>query len=267
MNWVQTSSYRCRVRVALMAGILVILTASNSCLGQALPPSTSIPVQFTHTIQAGKVLSGTVVKAKTMQVVVLPGGRMLPKGALVLGHITASRQFTFNPAPYAIQQPSYIAIHFDRVVTKHMNVHLNVAVRALVDNLDAYDAVYPHRLDETDSLGTMELIGGGYYSPIGKRVFDFDEDIIGYVREHGVYGQLISNEYTSHNASFHCDGTETEQALAIFSPDACGLYGFYQIYLPENGSKPGRPFVLASRHFTVKLYSGSAALLEVNHSP
>jgi hypothetical protein len=99
----------------------------------------------------------------------------------------------------------------------------------------------------------MVLVGGAHYSPIGKRVTDgrFD-DIVGYNKKQGVFARLLPG-------SGGCEGTQNEQSVAIFSPDACGLYGFLDYHL---AAKDGI-FRLTSTHFTVIIRSGSAALLQV----
>ncbi len=253
----------CSKAIALVLGILSVGISGKLCHAAALPPSTAIPVLFTHTIEAGKAKPGDVVAAKTMQLVRLPDGQILPKGIAVVGHVIDSRSFVFNPAPYATQQPSYIFIHFDRIVAKGLDIPLNVSVRALANTIVSYEASTPHYADETDSRGTMVQIGGDQYSPVGKELLSSDGDVVGYIRSHGVFARLIANEYLTRYAGFRCSSTNTEQSVAIFSASACGLYSFDSIYMPDNG-RDGGTFRLESRRQTVKLYAGSAALLQVN---
>jgi hypothetical protein len=214
-----------------------------------LPSETALPVVFTHTIDSGKAKAGDVVTAKTMQVVVLPNGEQLPKGSLVTGHVVEVRSFKFDETPYAAQQPSYLAIQIDHVG----NEPVTTSLRAMATALAAQEALMPHRTDESDSLGTMVMLGGAHYSPIAKRVTDGpDDDIVGYNKKQGVFARLLPGGAA-------CAGTQTEQSVAIFSPNACGLYGFVGEYLSaEKGT-----FRLESTHRTVSIRSGSAALLQV----
>jgi hypothetical protein len=267
-----THSYR-RVLVSKSISLLLPLLlfaagfSTVSLPAQSLPPGTTLPVRFTHTIEAGKAKSGDVVMAKTMQLVRLPDGQILPKDIEVAGHVVDSRPFIFDPEPYATRRPSYISVHFDRIAAQGVDIPLNVSVRALANTIAAYDASTPHYIDETDSRGTMVQIGGDQFSPVGKELLSSDGNIVGYIRGHGVFARLISNTYVSQYASFHCRSTNTEQSVAIFSPSACGLYGFDSIYMADNG-RDGGAFRLESRRQTVKLYAGSAALLELNgHQP
>ncbi len=248
----------------LAVGILSIGMGGKLCHAAELPLSTAIPVVFTHTIDAGKANSGTPVVAKTMQVVLLPGGQILPRGTPVVGHVVDSRPFIFDPTPYANQQASYISVHFDRIVAKGFEIPLNVSVRALASVFDTNEASTPHRTDETDTLDTMVLIGGDQFSRFSKELMSWDGDVVGYIRKEGVFARLISNSYVSQYANVRCDSTNTEQSVGVFSASACGLYGFGSMYMPANGRKDGGTFRLDSRHHTVALYAGSAALLEVN---
>ena len=126
-------------------------------------------------------------------------------------------------------------------------------VRALASAESVEEALKPQRMDETDAPGTMMLVGGGHYSPVGKRVTEGQyNDIVGYNKKQGVFGRLLPG-------GGGCEGTQTEQSVAIFSPEACGLYGFVDYHL---AAKDGM-IRLASDHFTVILRSGSAALLQV----
>jgi hypothetical protein len=214
-----------------------------------LPSDTAVPVVFTHTIDSGKAKAGDVVTAKIMQVVVLPNGEQLAKGTLVTGHVVEARPFKFDETPYAAQQPSYLAIQIDHVGSEPVATSL----RAMATALATQEALMPHRTDESDSLGTMVMLGGAHYSPIAKRVTDGpDDDTVGYNKKQGVFARLLPG-------GAGCAGTQTEQSVAIFSPNACGLYGFVGEYLSaEKGT-----FRLESTHRTVSIHSGSAALLQV----
>ncbi len=193
--------------IALIVGVLTIGISGKLCHAAVLPASTAIPVQFTHTLDAGKAKPGDAILAKTMQIVRLPDGQILPKGASVVGHVAESRSFTFDPAPYAVQKPSYLSIHFDKIVTKDVEIPLKVSVRALASTIDVDDANTPQGIDESDHLGTMVQVGGDQFSPIGKELLTLNGDVVGYIRKHGVFARLISNEYVDQYASCRCTRT------------------------------------------------------------
>jgi hypothetical protein len=214
-----------------------------------LPGQTAIPVMFTHTVDTKKAKAGDVVAAKTMQVVVLPNGEQLPKGTLVTGHVVEARPFKFDETPYAVQQPSYLSIQLDHVADDQVAT----SVRALADAMEVEQALTPQGAGDTGSPGTMVLIGGGQYSPIAKRITEgLYDDTVAYHKKQGVFARLLPG-------GVGCGGTQTEQSVAIFSPAACGLFGFFSDQLTANSGI----FRLESSHYTVILRAGSAALLQV----
>jgi len=244
------------------------VAATAPALSQTLPQSTAIPVRFEHSLDAKKAKAGDTVTAKTMQVIVLPGGEAIAKGAVIVGHVASVQAFHFDPTPYAHQQPSLISIHFDKLQKRDAVIPVNLSVRAIASTIDSQEAARPHRLDETDGVGTVTLIGGTEFDPLVKMIQSADGDAIGYNRKDGVFARLASSGYSGPGASFHCQATNTEQSVAIFSPGACGVYGFAGDYLTDNGSGNGQDgsgtFTLAARGRSVKLYAGSTALLQVN---
>jgi hypothetical protein len=246
------SSYSRSLSFLALLGSVAMVPASRA---STLPGETTIPVVFTHTENSAKAKAGDVVTAKTMQVVLLPNGDQLPKGSLVVGHIVEARPFKFDDTPYAAQQASYLSIKIDQVGNKSGPRSVVTSVRALADPISVKEALSPHGIDETDYPGTVTLVGGAHYSPIDRHVTDGpDDDVVGYNKKQGVFAHLLPG-----GAS--CPGTQTEQSVGIFSPDACGLYGFGSVHLSEDSASG--TFRLASAHHTVVLYAGSAALLQV----
>ena len=245
------SNYSRSLSFLALLGSMAMVPASRAI---TLPAQTTIPVIFTHTENAAKVKAGDVVTAKTMQVVVLPNGDQLPKGSMVTGHIVEVRPFKFDDTPYTAQQASYLSIKIDQV-GKDGTGPVVTTVRALADPISTEEALTPHGIDETDHPGTVTLIGGAHYSPVDKHVtYGVDDDVVAYNKKQGVFAHLLPG-------GADCPGTQTEQSVGVFSPDACGLYGFGSVHLSEDTASG--TFRLASTHRTVVLYAGSAALLQV----
>jgi hypothetical protein len=101
---------------------------------------------------------------------------------------------------------------------------------------------------------------------LDKTILSDDGDAIGYNRKGGVFARLIASGSSGPGALIHCDATDTEQSVAIFSPDACGLYGFAGDYMLQNGQDGSGTFTIAVRGRSEKLPAGSTALLQVNQS-
>jgi hypothetical protein len=247
--------------------LVVLLLASSSAFAASrstlpssisIPAQTALPVEFANTISTQNSHPGETVMAKTMQVIALSNGTVIPKGTRVVGHVVAVQPFQFDATPYAHQKPSFLSIHFDKLEQGDSTVPVNLSVRAIANAIDSRDARYPHSNDDTDHVGMMTLIGGTSFSPLEKTIKTEDGDVIGYNRKDGVFARLIS--------SGNCGGTDTEQSISIFSPDACGAYGFGGDYLAASGQDGTGTFTLSLRGHSVKLYAGSTALLQVNES-
>jgi hypothetical protein len=237
--------------------------ATAPVLSQTLPESTAIPIRFEHSIDTKSAKPGDPVIAKTMQVIVLPGGNQVAKGTVILGHIVASKTFHFDATPYAHQSPSTLSIHFDKLQSGSSAIPVNLAVRALADALDSRQAAYPHSTDDTDHVGVINLIGGIAFSPLDHMIKSEDGDAIGYNRKNGVFARLIPGQSSGAGTVLRCDGTSAEQSVAIYSPSACGVYGFGGVYMLENGQDGSGTFTLTERGRSMKLYAGTTALLQV----
>ncbi len=258
------SSFRLTRSVAL-AGLLALGCFAITYPSQAetIPPSTAIPVIFTQTLEAGTTRPGATVVARTTEAVYLPQGQVLPTGTTLIGHVVESARFHFDPAPYAVQTPSALAVRFDEIAEGGSRIPVILEVRAISGPVAAHEASILHYRDETDTTGTRILIGGSEFSPLESAVLAPDGDIAGYSRAQGVFARLLTGDYFAGDSMLHCEGTNTEQSVGIFSANACGVYGLDEVSMPENGNHGNGAFVLESRHDTVKLYAGSAALLQV----
>jgi hypothetical protein len=233
-------------------------TAIVPAQSQVLPQSTAIPVRFDHSIDTRKAKPGDTVTARTIQVVILPDGKTIARGSTLTGHVVSLDAFSFDQTPYAHQKPSLLSVHFDTLHTGDAVIPVNVSVRAIASTIDSREASYPHSQDGTDDLGETTMIGGTTYTPFDKMIQSEDGDAIAYNRKNGVFARLI--------ASGSCDATDSEQAVGIFSPDACGAYGLGGGSLVATGRDGSGTFTLALRGHSVKLYAGTTALLQVNAS-
>jgi len=247
--------------------LLFSAPCATSAVQSEVPQGTTFPVRFVRSVDARRAQSGDRVTARTLQVVILPGGQRLPKGTLLVGHVVNAQPYHFNPEPYAHQKASSISIHFDQIVNGDLTLPVNLSVRALANSLQSEWAPRPHYHDETDGAGTMILIGGLEFSPFDKRVRDDSGDIIAYNRKDGVFARLLASDDAASKTSRNCGSTDTEQSVAIFSPNACGLYGFGGVFMPHAGRSGSGTFTLVSRGHSIKLYAGSTALLEETGVP
>lgn len=252
-----------RVVLAVLLGLVSVGAKDVAAQTETIPSATAIPVMFAQTLDAGKAKPGEIVTAKTTQVVLLPGGQVLQKGTTLVGHVVESTPFVFNPAPYAIQKPSVLSVHFDKIAAGGATLPVSLSLRAIADPVASQEASILHYRDETDSIGTRVLVGGNEFSPLESKVLSSTGDIVGFSRNQGVFARLIARDYEGGNSEIHCAATETEQSVGIFSATACGVYGLDAVFLSNNGANGDGTFALESSHQAVKLYARSTALLQV----
>jgi hypothetical protein len=224
-----------------------------------LAPGTTLPIIFSHGVDATHAHNGDAVSAKTTQPIRLASGEVLPAGSEVVGHVSAVDAFAYDKTPYAKQKQGALTVRFETLKTKGAEVPLNVYVRALADPVTAQAAELPNAYD--DSLRTRRQIGGDEVTPSQSEVLSRDGDTVGYLKHGGVYAHLIA---ATGNSPEGCDGTESEQAMGLFSASACGLYGFTDISLSSTGRKDAAStLTLVSRRHSPQIWKNSVALLEV----
>lgn len=243
----------------------VVLTLVSSAFAAAqspadlkLAPGTSIPISFSHGVDAKHAHNGDVVTAKTTQPIQILGRKLLPAGTEVVGHVVSVDGFAYDKTPYVEQKLGTLTIRFDALRAKDVDIPLNVYVRALADPVSAQDAELPNAYD--DGLRTRHQIGGDEVTPSQNEVLSRDGDTVGYLKRGGVYAHLIA---ASGNSPEGCDATDSEQAMGLFSASACGLYGFTDIKLVATGRKDGSSTLsLVSRRHSPQIWKNSVALLE-----
>jgi hypothetical protein len=218
-------------------------------------PKTTLPIVFTKTVSADKARTGDIVHAKTTQVATLPSGEVVPAGTEVTGHVVAAGGFVYDKTPYAKQKESQLTFQFDSLRLAGKDVELKVMVRAMADPLTSWGAREPKSSD-LDSLGTVTQIGGDQLVPSQSEVVNMDDDVVAYNRRNGVYAHLIAHR--------DCDGSDNEVSVGIYSPSACGLYGFVNVAALEMGSGSAPSTVsLVSMRTSPKVWRSSTALLEI----
>ncbi|SEB70035.1 hypothetical protein [Terriglobus roseus] len=239
----------------LAFSLLLLSPLAISAQSPWLDASTTLPITFTHSVDASHAKAGDLVEAKTFQQVKLSSGAVLPSGARVTGHVVEVSGYTFDKTPYAKQAASRLSIRFDSVQSGSLSLPLHVTVRAIADSITSINAYAPVSND-LDSRSTRTLVGGDQMYASQEGIENKDGDVVAYSRRDGVYAHLI--------ASGRCDGGSTEVSMGIYSASACGVYGFTGMRAVETGSaaQPSTlTFVSARRAAEVPKHS--TALLEV----
>lgn len=243
----------------LIAGAFASVLALAQAAAAATPvllPQTTLPVTFPSTITAARAHAGDAVEARTSAPVRLGNGSVLPAGSVVTGRVVQADRFVFDSTPYATQKPAMLALRFESVKDRGTAILLNVTVRAMADPLASRDTEDPLETD-IDPTHTTTQVGGDQVTPWIKEIRASSGGVVGYMRGGFPYAHLL--------ASRGCDGSQTEQAVGIFSASACGLYGFADTAL--GAATSGSGLVLTSTRRSPEIHAHSNALLEESSAP
>lgn len=241
---------------------LLVMFSCSTVFGQGAPATAGVleapatlPIVFVHTISAARSHPGDAVSARTTQDVHLADGEILRRGAKITGHVVQSKPFAFDETLYARQKASVLSIRFDSIEVGGKTVPLDVTVRAIADPLTSLAAVTPEEPD-VDPWGAVTQIGGDRRYLWPSPIFASDGNIVAYTRNNGVYAHLI--------ASGACDASSVEVSIGIYSPSACGVYGFADTATETMGTQadPSTLTLVSTRH-SPKVWKNSTALLEI----
>jgi hypothetical protein len=214
-----------------------------------LPPGTTVPLMIRQTLKSLHAHVGDAVDAVTLQEVEVNGVSVLLPGTRVVGHVVAAHGILGG-------NPSVLAIQFDGIETRGKIMPVHLALRALADHTSTLDASTPHFYDERDTVGRYDLVGGDMFLRDDPKVVDHAAQVVGYHLGESVYGRLRA----ATAGDLTCAATRGEESLAVFSPDACGLYGFPGVTAEP---MPGASLTIVSHVHDVRIYAYSAALLQV----
>lgn len=242
--------------------ILLVISCAAFARTRTLPTESilltapdTLPIEFTTNVSAKGSRAGSSFTAKTIQVVHLANGEVIPSGVKIIGHVVAATPFVYDMTPYARQKAAVLSIHFDSIEVEGGAVPLYVMVRAMADPITSEDARTPINHDIDPSGATIQ-IGGDKRYPWNTTVTNEDGDVVAYTRHGGVYAHLISSP--------GCDGSSVEISVGIYSASACGLYGFDRTSAEERGSVSNpSTLTLVSTHDSPKIWNRSTALLEI----
>ncbi|MDE1175205.1 MAG: hypothetical protein PW789_01190 [Edaphobacter sp.] len=248
-----------RITPFFLAAVSVLSAQGHASTGAAqLPAHATLPITFTATVSAAHAKAGDTVKARTMQPVHLADGRVVPSGAIVLGHVVQAAAFEYDKTPYAKQAAGTLRIQIDSLEVQGTQVPLNVTLRAMADPLTSRQASEPKSTD-LDSLSTTTQVGGDQLTPSQSEIRNQDGDVVGYNKHGGAFAHLLANS----RDAVACDAGDTEQPVAIFSASACGLYGFYGMSLLSSGNVDSSRIELSSTRSNPQIWRNTTALLEV----
>jgi len=242
----------------LILASLVPVAATQTSGTQPLPSGTAVPIVFSHTLDASKLKVGDFIQAKTTQVILLPGGERIPRGAKLDGKIVAGR-------PLTSQGPSELSFRFDTLAYRNKSVPVQMRVRAMASFVDSSSVMFALIDYGNQDNSLFGQVGGDTYIP-NDAVHSPSGAQVGKATGDGVFAKLTASEESHSKTSISCGGNEALQSVGIFSSGACGLYGFDDLSLDEPGTNDGTIQFHSDRH-AAKIARGTVALMQVVSSP
>ena len=222
-----------------------------------IPPGTILPVQLSQSLSSDKSRPGQVITGRVAQNVPLPGGKKIRARTKVVGHI-------IRVAPATGGRGVAVSLRFDTLIVSKSSIPITVSLRALASVMELEDAeIPPMGPDRGISAAsyTTTQVGGDVVYQGGGPVMNGGE-VVGQPVPDGVLVRVREKPGTKCRAAV--DGSESPQALWLFSSDACGIYGYSHLTITHAGrTSPVGEIVLASdgRRWTVR--DGSGLLLRV----
>ena len=238
----------CRLLLGSVIASLLAFPAS----AQQLPAGTILPVMSSGTLNSAKTKAGDSVSARLMQDLVLSSGERIRAGAKVQGRVLESA-------------PSRLLLQFDRIVSGGRQYDIATSLRSVASMQDVFNAQLP--VGTFDDYGTsvsdwttVQVGGAAVY--LGDQTVRDGMQIVGQAPGYGITrAKLIAAP--KRGCPVNPEETQQEQSLWIFSPWACGAYGFEDLTISHHGvtSPVGRIELTASKSVVIR--GGSGWLLRI----
>jgi len=238
----------------LYEAAFLLLVLSIGAWAQEIPAGTVLPVMLSSTLDARRDKPGKIVTGKVMQEVPLPGGAKIPKGARIVGQVVSS-----YPASPGV--PARVALELHHLEFGGKSLPVSVHLRALASMMSVFEAKMP--TNSWDDYGTspsdwntIQVGGAGVFRGNGQVIAD--GAVVGRATD---YGAVTAKLVAMPKSLCHADDDAREQALWVFSPWACGTYGFADLTIAHAGrTEPVGEIELRSER-NVYVQGGSGWLL------
>jgi len=225
---------------------VALLAAAPLLDAQQIPAGTVVPIMLTMTVDSAKAHPGDPIFGKVMERVPLPDGGDIPQGAKVIAHVD-------QVMPAQGKSPSWMAVEFDRIQIRGREVPVKANVRALASMMAIYDAQVPFfEPDTTPASAVM-------FAPVGgDPAFRPDNPEKSYKKVVTFDGELPPG------CGGRVDRESSTGALWVFSPYACGVYGYGKgLAIVKDGSEEPTGNIIVGSQKNFQLHAGSGWLLRV----
>ena len=235
-----------------------LLLIASGLLAQEIPAGTVIPVMLQTTLDARKARVGQKIEAKVMQDVPLSSQTRIRAGAKLVGQVVEVTR------PSATSG-SRIVMSFDHLIIRGAEIPVTTSLRSLASMMEVFEAQLPtNAIDDygttTADWVTVQIGGNAVYRGAGTVMTN--DQVVG---KSTVAGDVTAKLIASRDGV--CRGAtaanDREQALWLFSPSACGAYGFENMKIAHAGRRNPIGQIILESDKNVRLLAGSGLLLRV----
>jgi hypothetical protein len=241
-----------------LSALALVLFLLPSAFAQNIPAGTVLPVMLNSTLDAARSGAGQPITGKIKQDVPLPDGSTIPKNSAITGQIV-------SVTPATATSPSRLAIRFDRLTVRGKQLPITAHLRALASMTEVFEARLPtNALDDygtsSSDWNTVQVGGAGVYRGSGQLVAD--GEVVGRATDYGaVTAKLVAAPARGCKME-----DDREQALWVFSPSACGVYGVNDLKIAHAGRTDPIGVIEFESPRDVRIQGGSGWLLRVESS-
>ncbi len=237
--------------------LALILSFSTALLAQEVIPSGIIlPVRLNNTLKSDKAHAGQKISGRVMQDVPLNDHTKIKAGAKVLGQVVAA-------TPGNDTRGGDVTLRFDTLVVGSHHIPITSNLRAAATMMDVEAALVPDSGPDRgspDNFWVTNQIGGE--TDYHDSEVTHGSTVVGRSVPNGVLVRISGPPGTKCRGQSPDD--KRQQALWLFSSDACGLYGFPGLSLVHAGrSNPVGDIQIAAETGNLTLPSGSGMLIRV----
>jgi hypothetical protein len=245
----------------------LLLLQLTAALAQQIPTGTVLPVMANSSLDSTRSKPGDKFTGRLMQDVALSSGEKIRAGAKIEGQVVESS----SPGG---ANGARLVVRFDRLIFGDKQTPVMVSLRSLASMNEVFNAQLPvNTFDEygtsSSDWNTIQVGGAAVYR--GDGTVRSAMDIVGRATD---YGAVTAKLLPAPKLGCPASSTDGEQSLWVFSPWACGAYGFDDLTIAHHGNNPPVGTIELTSPKSVHVRGGSGWLLRVvasdpgtSHSP
>ncbi len=250
------------IRRSLSSFVLLVVLFAGAAYCQQIPPGTILPVMATSTVDSTKSKPGDRLSGELMQDVVLPSGERIRTGAKVAGQVIESSSASAAAG-------ARLVVRFESLIANGKQYRIAASLRSMASMQDVFFAQLS--VGTFDEYGTsprdwttVQVGGAAVYR--GDGTVRSAMDIVGRATDYGaVTAKLTPAPKRGCPSDSADDGRE--QSLWVFSPWACGVYGFDDLKIAHHGVTSPTGTIILSAPTSFRVSAGSGWLLRVVSAP